>query len=218
MAAGLLARGDQQQLAVLHALQLALHDAGLGRVALVVGRIDGEQRRRDALEARRGVVVARGVPIVEEVVGVGLGRGRDALLQQLVGQLARRRLLLVGQRAADGGDAEEHIGHAEGLRLLGVVAALPRRIVAHGVDDHAPHHPVAARHLGGLRGHRHQRIHEVGIGASPQPHVHAAHRVADDEAHALEAQPLGGEPVLRQHHVVVVVARELGAHAVGRFR
>src|SRR5258707_6178803 len=48
---GLLAAGDQQDAAVLHPLDFAVEHAGLRRVALVVGRIDGEQHRLDALRS-----------------------------------------------------------------------------------------------------------------------------------------------------------------------
>ncbi len=102
------------------------------------------------------------------------------------------------------------------LGLRGVVAVLPVGIVADRVDDEAPHHPVAAGHLGGLRGHRHQRVHEVGKRHAPDPRVHAAHRVAHHQPHVLDAEPFGQQAVLRRHHVVVVVARELGALAVRR--
>ena len=78
-AGGVLAARDQQHAAVLHALDLALQHAELGRVALVVGRVDREQHRLDALQARRGVVVARGIPLVEMVVGVAAERRAQAL-------------------------------------------------------------------------------------------------------------------------------------------
>src|SRR4051812_12750214 len=62
VAARLRARGDEEHAAVLHAPDLAVEDARLRRVALVVGRVDGEQRRLDLLEAGRRIVVARRVP------------------------------------------------------------------------------------------------------------------------------------------------------------
>ena len=51
---------------------------------------------------------------------------------------------------------------------------------------------------------------------APDPRVHAAHRVAHHQPHVLDAEPFGQQAVLRRHHVVVVVARELGALAVRR--
>ncbi len=128
---------------------------------------------------------------------------------------AGRRLLLIGERAAVGGDAEEHVGDAERLGLLGVVAALPVGIVADRVDDEAAHHPVAARHLGGLGRHRHQRVHEAGMRDTPDPGVHAAHGVAEHEPHVAQTQTLRRQPVLRLHHVIVVVAGKFRPHAVG---
>jgi hypothetical protein len=61
----------------------------------------------------------------------------------------------------------------------------------------------------GCDGHRHQRVHEVGILAGPQPGMHAAHRVAHHQPHMLDAQPLGQQAVVRVDHVGVVVLREL---------
>src|SRR4029077_7967878 len=71
MTASLLARRNEVEMAILHALKRTLHQAGLRRIALVIGGIDCEQCGFDALEAGRGVVVTRGIPLVEEIVGVG---------------------------------------------------------------------------------------------------------------------------------------------------
>ena len=64
---------DHEESAALHPLELRLHDPELGRVALVVDGVDGEQRGADAFEPGRRVVVARCVPLVDEVVGIGVG-------------------------------------------------------------------------------------------------------------------------------------------------
>src|SRR6185369_13477911 len=56
VADGLRAGGDQIVAAALHALDLALHDAELGRVPLVVGRVDREHARLDLLQQRLRVV------------------------------------------------------------------------------------------------------------------------------------------------------------------
>src|SRR5262245_28395445 len=106
VAARVLARRNQVEAPVLHPLELAFHDAGLGRVALVVGRVDGEESGFYALQRGRRVVVARGVPCVQVVVGVGRERCGEALVDQLVGGLAGGRELLVGERAAIGRDRE----------------------------------------------------------------------------------------------------------------
>src|SRR5882724_3027214 len=62
VAARLLAARYQVKPPVLDALELALHDAELRRIALVVGGIDRQQRGLDALQAGRRVVVARRFP------------------------------------------------------------------------------------------------------------------------------------------------------------
>src|SRR5829696_7977509 len=92
--------GIQEQAAVLDALHRRLGDAGRRRVALVVGGVDGKERRRDLVEARRRVVGGRGFPGGDVVVGVGGERRREALVDELVGRRPRRRELLVGEVAA----------------------------------------------------------------------------------------------------------------------
>ena len=74
VAARSVARRDQVQAAVSHAFQRVLRKSCLRRVALVVGRVDDEQRGRNALEFRRWIVVARRPPRLDEVVGVGQER------------------------------------------------------------------------------------------------------------------------------------------------
>ena len=46
--------------------------------------------------------------------------------------------------------------------------------------------------------------------------VSGAHRVADDQPQVLHAEPLGDQPVLRLHLVIVVAFRELRAQATTR--
>src|SRR5262245_29654541 len=58
VAAGVGARRNEVEAAVLHARERLLGDPGFRRIALVVRRVDRQQRRRDALEARGGVIVA----------------------------------------------------------------------------------------------------------------------------------------------------------------
>src|SRR5262245_16673015 len=138
VAARVLARRDQVEAPVLHPLELALHDAGLGRVALVVGRVDGEEGGFYALQPGRRVVVARGVAGIWAVVGVGRERRGEALVDQLVGGLAGGRELLVGERAAIGRDREHHVGELGQTRLRGVVAVVVVRIAADGLDQEPP--------------------------------------------------------------------------------
>src|SRR5712664_143116 len=144
VAARVLTRRDQEEATVLHALELAIHDPGLWRITLIICGIDSQEGRLYPIQAGRGVIVARRIPLIQEVIGIGGERRHEALVEQLVCQLARGRQLLVCQRSAVGGDAEEHIGHLERARLRGVVTVLPIRIVADRIDDQAPHHPIAA--------------------------------------------------------------------------
>ena len=75
VAAGGVGDGDEDELRVGHAGDHLFGDAELGRVDEVVGGVDPEDGRGDGGELGLGVVVARGVDVVEEVVGVGVGDG-----------------------------------------------------------------------------------------------------------------------------------------------
>src|SRR5436309_973675 len=97
------ARRDEDVASVLRALDLALEDPELRRVAFVVGGVDGDERRADALQARRRVVVVRGFPLEQHVVGVAAEGLREPLRDDRVGFLARWRLLVVRLRSARGG-------------------------------------------------------------------------------------------------------------------
>src|SRR5436190_12811735 len=134
MAARVAARRDEDIAPALHALDLALEDPQLRRVALVVGRVDRDERRADALEARRRVVVVRGFPLVQDVVGVAAEGLCQALRDERVGLLARGRLLVVRLRPARRGDAELDEYPLDSPGLLLVVAAVPVRVVADRVD------------------------------------------------------------------------------------
>src|SRR4029079_17331904 len=84
VAAGVFAARYQIHAAILDALEFALEDSKLGWIAFVVGGIDGQQRGLHALQAGRRVVVARRVPLIQEVVGIGFERRRQPLVEQLV--------------------------------------------------------------------------------------------------------------------------------------
>ena len=159
----------------------------------------------------------RGFPLVDEVVGIGGDGGCQPVVDHLVGLRRRRRQRLIGQRAAAGRDAIGVDGVFHHARLGGVIAAIIVGIVADGLQHHPPQHPVARRHLGRLRRHRHQRVHELRIFAAPDPGVHAAHRIADHEPQMLDAEAFRDQPIVRIDHVLVIVFRKRRLHAVGRF-
>src|SRR5688572_24088311 len=106
MAARLLAGRDQVKAAVLDALELALGDARLRRIALVVGGVDQKQRRRDLVQSWGWIVGGGALPGIDEVVGVSVERRGEAVVDQLVGLFARGGELLIGQRAAARGRGE----------------------------------------------------------------------------------------------------------------
>ena len=68
----------------------------------------------------------------------------------------------------------------------------------------------------GEGGQGEERVHEAGMGVAPAPGVHAAHRGPGDQQQVVDAEVLRQQPVLRRHHVVVVVAREIHPQAVAR--
>src|ERR1044071_5018185 len=87
--------GYQHESPALDSLDLSLHHAKLRRVDLIVRRIDRHKPGADAFESRRGVVIARGVELVNHVISVGVGKTRSHLIfKQFVGCVAGRRLLL----------------------------------------------------------------------------------------------------------------------------
>jgi hypothetical protein len=67
VAVGRVARRDGHRLALGHAPDLALEDAQLRQVDQVVGEVDRQQRRGEPLQVRRGVVVARGLDLVQQM-------------------------------------------------------------------------------------------------------------------------------------------------------
>src|SRR5689334_19442588 len=64
---GLAAERDDDGAAVRHAPDLLFQNPQLGRVDQVVRRVDGQQRRRDFLQPRPGIVVVRGLQRIENV-------------------------------------------------------------------------------------------------------------------------------------------------------
>src|SRR5207245_999829 len=84
--------GDEASMAAVRdLLDLALHDAELGRIHLVVRGVDREQRRANLAEVRRRVVIGRTGEVVEHVVRVGAGGaladGRHGGVGLLVGRV-----------------------------------------------------------------------------------------------------------------------------------
>jgi hypothetical protein len=57
VSAGLVARWDEVNLAVLHAFHSLHLDSGFGRIAFIIGRVDGKNPCLDFLEPGSGVVI-----------------------------------------------------------------------------------------------------------------------------------------------------------------
>src|SRR5947209_6987624 len=134
--ARLVARGNQNVAAPLHALDLPLHQPKLRRVDEDVRRVDGDERSFDRFQFGRGVVLTRGVELVEHIVGVGVRQLRfQPLRVKPVRRLARRRSLLPLQGAA--AHEQEYVERRSQplLRLVLVLSTHPRRVVAYRVEE-----------------------------------------------------------------------------------
>ena len=139
------------------------------------------------------------------------------VVDELVGGRARRRQLLVGQRAAVGRDVEEHAGQLHRARLRGVVAAVVVGIAADRFRSSA----AAASSCGSPS----RSAATPSAPARPcsrdtsTPHIQACMPPIElpiTRRRWRMPRPSLTQPVVRLDHVVVVVFREFGAQAVGR--
>src|SRR5262249_58228846 len=106
----LFTRRNKEQTGVADALERAFSDAGLRRIALIVRGVDCENCCLDALEARRRIIVARRVVLVDAVIGVGVSTSAEPLIDDLFAPFPGRRELLNGDRAAAGRETAERAG------------------------------------------------------------------------------------------------------------
>src|SRR5262245_25106448 len=83
-----------------HAPDLALENAQLRWVHLVISGINGQQWRFDTLEARRGIIISRSLPVVKHIVGVGVHGPAFQPLEFEIGFNSRPRGLMQMGRAA----------------------------------------------------------------------------------------------------------------------
>ena len=162
-----------------------------------------------------GVVVAGGVDVVDEVVGIGVGdaAGEGAVGIGFGGGAGGRVLLHLERAGAH--DQEQLVGGAEADDGFGgVLAVLPGGIVLDVFDGHVAHHAVASGDLDGKAGHGHEGVGEAGVGFAPDEGLHAAHGGAEDEAEVIDVEAFEEHGVLAGDHVVVVVVGEAHAEAV----
>src|SRR6185437_9770866 len=75
VAVGLVGDGDEDELRVRHFPGELFGDAELGRIDVVVGGVDVHDRDGDAAEVGLGVVVPRGVHVIDHVVRVDVRGG-----------------------------------------------------------------------------------------------------------------------------------------------
>src|SRR5258705_11964155 len=77
VAARVLTRRDQEEATVLHVLELAIHDPGLWRITLIICGIDSQEGHLNPIQAGRWVIVARRIPLIQEVIGIGVERRHE---------------------------------------------------------------------------------------------------------------------------------------------
>jgi len=218
VAAGGVGDGYEDELCIRHLRDHLFGDAEFRRVDEVVCGVDPEDGSGDGRELRRGVVVARGVDVVEEVVGIGVGdvAGDDAV-DVGFGLSAGGVVFLELERSA-ARDDDQVARAAETFRWFGgVLTVLPGGIVADGLHRHVAPHAVAAGELDGEAGEGSKCVGELGEGLAPDEGLHAAHGGAEDEAEMVDVETVGEHGVLGGDHVVVVVLREVHVEAVGGF-
>src|SRR6185437_11487292 len=176
VAVGLVGDGDEDELRVRHFPGELFGDAELGRIDVVVGGVDVHDGDGDAAEVGLGVVVPRGVHVIDHVVRVDVrGGALEVVVDVLLGGGASGCGLLEHERS--GAHDEEHlVGGADAVeRLGGVVAVVPGGVALDVFDGHVAHHAVAAGDLGGEAGEGHERVGEAGVGFAPDEGLHAAH-------------------------------------------
>src|SRR2546426_13323 len=97
--ASLRTRGQYHSATPRHTLDLALEDTKLRGIDEIVGRIHRKQRRANALEVRAGVVVTRGIDLVQKVVRVCRSqRGGDGSVERRIATGECWHLLLAQHR------------------------------------------------------------------------------------------------------------------------
>ena len=141
---------------------------------------------------------------------------RDVVVDLLVGLRERRRSALPDDGIA--AHQPQHLrGRAQALRLRGVVAALPLRIVADRVDRDAPPDAVAAGDLRRQAGERHQRVHEIRDSVSPHSQVCMPPiDVPITSRRWFTPRPSVSRRCSAVDHVAIAVARKPRAQAVAR--
>jgi hypothetical protein len=218
VAAGGISDGEKDELRVGHQWNHFFCHAEFGRVDEVVGGVDPKDRSGDGGEFGRGVVVAGGVDVVEEVVGIRVGvAGGDAVVDVGLDLGAGGVVLLELERSA-AGEEEEIVGEGDALDGLGgVLAVLPGGVVADGLHRHVAPFAVASGEFDRLAGEGSEGVDELRIGLAPDKALHAAHGGAEDEAEVIDVKAVDEHGVLGGDHVVVVVLREVHVEAVGGF-
>ena len=216
VAAGGVGDGDEDELCVRHLCDHLFGDAKFWWVDEVVGGVDPEDGSGDGRELRRWVVVARGVDVVEEVVGVGVGDvvGDDAV-DVGFGLDAGGVVFLELEWSAASDDDEVACAAKTFGWFGGVLAVLPGWVVADGLHRHVAPHAVAAGELDREAGKGSECVGELREGLAPDEGLHTAHGGAEDEPEVIDVEAVGEHGVLGGDDVVVVVLGEVHVEAVG---
>lgn len=209
---------DEDEFGVGHLCDQLFCDAQLRWVDEVIGGVDPKDWGGDGGEFWRGVVVARGVDVVDEVVGIGVRDvGGDGFVDVGFDLSSRWVVLLELEGSAAGEDEEIHCAAEAFDGWASVAAVVPCGIVLDVFDGHVAPHAVAAGEFDGEAGEGCEGVGELGVGFAPHEGLHAAHGGAKDEAEVIDVEAFGEHGVLGRDHVVIVVLGELHAEAVGGF-
>jgi hypothetical protein len=179
VATGGVADGDKHETGLRHFGEYAIVDdllTELRRVDEVVGGVDPEGWGDDRREFWLRVVVARGVDVVDEIVGVDVGNGPRHIVVDVFLRLRARGLMLLHLQRCGAHD-EEH-GFCSAYAFYGrccVFAVLPGGIILDALDGDVAGHAIAACEFNGIAGEGCESVHKLGVGLSPHPGLHAAH-------------------------------------------
>src|SRR6202011_6396447 len=147
MAARLVAKRNNNGTTMWHALYLAVEDAELRRIDQIISGIDRDEGRPNFFKVRSGIIIVRSLQRVEHIVCV---IRLHNLLHEFVEDFIRFRecrRFLSSQDWIAAHEPEHLRGGAQARWVRLVVAAVPGRIVANGIDDYAAPGAVASGNL-----------------------------------------------------------------------
>src|SRR6266480_592619 len=134
---GFLTQGNYQRATMWNAFDFAFENSELGWIDQIIRGIDRKQWRANFLQVWTGIVIARRVQCVEDIVGiVGLHNVGDEFVQNFI-RFREGGCFFLSQRWVAAHEPKHFGGGAQTRRLRFVFATAPSRIIADGIDDDA---------------------------------------------------------------------------------